>query len=92
MNILQKFHDLFAIDFQESKGYEQYESLFLQLADERRTVSAFDLQELLETCLPNGKFTFDLQELLETCLPNGKFTFDLQKLLETYLPDSKSKF
>jgi len=37
----------------ESKGYEQYESLFLELCDERRTVSAFDLQELLETCLPN---------------------------------------
>jgi len=37
----------------ESKGYEQYESLFLELCDERRTVSPFDLQELLETCLPN---------------------------------------
>ncbi|XP_023329732.1 calpain-C [Eurytemora carolleeae] len=37
----------------ESKGYEQYESLFMQLCDERRTVSAFELQELLETCLPN---------------------------------------
>jgi hypothetical protein len=36
-------------------GYEQYESLFLQLCDERRTVNAFELQELLETCLPNGE-------------------------------------
>jgi hypothetical protein len=38
-----------------SVGYEQYESLFLQLCDERRTVNAFELQELLETCLPNGE-------------------------------------
>jgi len=37
----------------ESKGYEQYESLFFELSDQRRTVSAFELQELLETCLPN---------------------------------------
>ncbi len=36
-------------------GYEQYEVLFLQLCDERRTVNAFELQELLETCLPNGE-------------------------------------
>jgi hypothetical protein len=27
----------------------------LQLADEHRTVNAFELQELLDACLPNGK-------------------------------------
>jgi len=36
-----------------TKGFEQYDTLFLQLADDRRTVNAFELQELLETCLPN---------------------------------------
>jgi len=38
----------------ESKNFQQYESVFLQLADEHRTISAFELQELLEACLPNG--------------------------------------
>lgn len=37
----------------DTKGFEQYDNLFLQLSDERRTVNAFELQELLETCLPN---------------------------------------
>lgn len=31
----------------------QYEAVFLQLADEHRTVNAFELHELLEACLPN---------------------------------------
>lgn len=39
----------------ENKNFAQYESVFLQLADEHRTISAFELQELLEACLPNGK-------------------------------------
>jgi hypothetical protein len=42
----------------EGKGFSQYESVFLQLADEHRTVNAFELQELLEACLPNGKIKF----------------------------------
>lgn len=37
----------------DTKGFEQYDTLFLQLADQRKTVNAFELQELLETCLPN---------------------------------------
>ncbi|KAK2725610.1 calpain-C-like isoform X2 [Artemia franciscana] len=37
----------------ESKGVNQYESVFLQLADEHRSVSCFELHELLEACLPN---------------------------------------
>ncbi|ODN05130.1 Calpain-C [Orchesella cincta] len=37
----------------ESKNFQQYEAVFLQLADEHRTISAFELQELLEACLPN---------------------------------------
>lgn len=31
--------------------------MFLQLADEHRTVNAFELQELLDACLPNGEQT-----------------------------------
>lgn len=38
----------------EGKGFSQYEAVFLQLADEHRTLNAFELQELLEACLPNG--------------------------------------
>ncbi|KAG8190280.1 hypothetical protein JTE90_025793 [Oedothorax gibbosus] len=30
-----------------------YEAVFLRLADEHKTISAFELLELLETCLPN---------------------------------------
>lgn len=33
--------------------FAQYEALFMQLADEHKTINAFELQELLETCLPN---------------------------------------
>nr|CAD7262787.1 unnamed protein product [Timema shepardi] len=36
------------------KSFSQYEAVFLQLADEHRTVNAFELQELLDACLPNG--------------------------------------
>lgn len=42
----------------EGKGFSQYEAVFLQLADEHRTVNAFELQELLEACLPNGMACF----------------------------------
>jgi len=37
----------------DTKGFEQYDALFMQLSDDRKTVNAFELQELLETCLPN---------------------------------------
>ncbi|CAG9558538.1 unnamed protein product [Danaus chrysippus] len=37
----------------ESSSFTQYESQFLQLADEHKTINAFELQELLEKCLPN---------------------------------------
>ncbi|XP_043244576.1 calpain-C-like [Amphibalanus amphitrite] len=37
----------------DGKGFNQYEAVFLQLADEHKTVNAFELQELLEACLPN---------------------------------------
>ncbi|CAG7681524.1 unnamed protein product [Allacma fusca] len=37
----------------DGKNFMQYEAVFLQLADEHRTISAFELQELLEACLPN---------------------------------------
>ncbi|XP_066991588.1 calpain-C isoform X2 [Anabrus simplex] len=37
----------------DGKSFTLYESVFLQLADEHRTVNAFELQELLDACLPN---------------------------------------
>lgn len=37
----------------ETKAFAQYEGVFLQLADEHRRISAFELQELLEATLPN---------------------------------------
>ncbi|EFX86047.1 hypothetical protein DAPPUDRAFT_313447 [Daphnia pulex] len=37
----------------DGKNVAQYEAVFLQLADEHRTVNAFELHELLEACLPN---------------------------------------
>lgn len=41
----------------DGKSFSQYEAVFLQLADEHRTVNAFELQELLDACLPNGKYS-----------------------------------
>lgn len=35
------------------KDFSHYEPLFNQVADERRTINCFELQDLLETCLPN---------------------------------------
>ena len=43
------------------KDFSQYEPLFNQVADERRTINAFELQDLLETCLPNGKLSHSLE-------------------------------
>ncbi|CAH0716272.1 unnamed protein product, partial [Brenthis ino] len=37
----------------ESNSFAQYESQFIQIADEHKTINAFELQELLERCLPN---------------------------------------
>lgn len=37
----------------DAKSFVQYEAVFLQLADEHKTVNAFELQELLDACLPN---------------------------------------
>lgn len=37
----------------DAKSFAQYEAVFLQLADEHKTVNAFELQELLDACLPN---------------------------------------
>lgn len=38
----------------DAKGFEQYDAVFQQLCDDRKTINSFELQELLETCLPNG--------------------------------------
>ena len=40
------------------KDFSHYEPLFNQVSDERRTINCFELQDLLETCLPNGRTFF----------------------------------
>ncbi|KAL7025041.1 hypothetical protein ACKWTF_013312 [Chironomus riparius] len=40
-------------DVSLTNGTTQYEPVFLQLADDHKTINCFDLQELLEACLPN---------------------------------------
>lgn len=37
----------------EVNSFAQYEAVFLQLADEHKTIDPFELQELLDACLPN---------------------------------------
>lgn len=37
----------------KTNSFAQYEALFLQLADEHKTINIFELQELLDACLPN---------------------------------------
>ena len=39
-----------------TKSLTQYQGLFIKLADEQKSVNPFELQELLEICLPNGTF------------------------------------
>ncbi|XP_048005204.1 calpain-C isoform X2 [Leguminivora glycinivorella] len=41
------------LELSRSVSFAQYEAIFLQLADEHRTIDAFELQELLDACLPN---------------------------------------
>ena len=43
-----------------------FEAAFLQLADERKTISAFDLADLLDAVLPNGeKLGFNFIALMQ---------------------------
>ncbi|MPC28357.1 Calpain-C [Portunus trituberculatus] len=49
-----------ARDSVDAKSLQQYEAVFLQVADEHRIVNAFELHELLEACLPNGKLHKEL--------------------------------
>lgn len=42
----------------EGKSLGQYQAVFLQVADEHRSVNAFQLHELLEACLPNGQCSY----------------------------------
>ena len=54
----------------DGKSLQQYESVFLQVADEHRSVNAFELHELLEACLPNGLFLILKIYLLIVILKN----------------------
>ena len=47
----------------DAKGFEQYDGVFMQLCDDRKTINSFELQELLETCLPNGNAASLLMEI-----------------------------
>ena len=38
-----------------AKDFSQYEPIFLQMSEDKKTVNAFELADLLEACLPNGK-------------------------------------
>lgn len=44
----------------EGKSLGQYQAVFLQVADEHRSVNAFQLHELLEACLPNGQSSYTI--------------------------------
>ena len=57
----------------DGKNVAQYEAVFLQLADEHRTVNAFELHELLEACLPNGNFVSSSND---SVLLRGLLNFD----------------
>ena len=48
------------------KDFSHYEPLFNQVADERRTINCFELQDLLETCLPNGNCFLFFSSRLQT--------------------------
>ncbi len=54
----------------DGKNVAQYEAVFLQLADEHRTVNAFELHELLEACLPNGNAATLFAPLLLKFIPH----------------------
>ena len=39
------------------KDFSQYEPVFKQISEDKTTLSAFELQDMLEACLPNGNDT-----------------------------------
>ena len=41
-----------------AKDFSQYEPIFIQMSEDKKTVNAFELQDLLEACLPNGKLKY----------------------------------
>lgn len=51
--LLDPFPILKNDDATKMKNFCQYEPIFLQLADENKTINCFELHELLEACLPN---------------------------------------
>ena len=48
---------IFFILFLVAKDFSQYEPIFLQMSEDKKTVNAFELADLLEACLPNGTFS-----------------------------------
>ena len=47
----------FFLLFSVAKDFSQYEPIFLQMSEDKKTVNAFELADLLEACLPNGTFS-----------------------------------
>ena len=47
----------FFLLFSVAKDFSQYEPIFLQMSEDKKTVNAFELADLLEACLPNGMFS-----------------------------------
>ena len=54
----------FFLLFSVAKDFSQYEPIFLQMSEDKKTVNAFELADLLEACLPNGKSSQSLQTIM----------------------------
>ena len=46
-----------------AKDFSQYEPIFLQMSEDKKTVNAFELADLLEACLPNGTLLKSMTKL-----------------------------
>ena len=59
-----------------AKDFSQYEPIFLQMSEDKKTVNAFELVDLLEACLPNGKTSW-YNTYLTFILIFSKYTYTL---------------
>ena len=46
-----------------AKDFSQYEPIFRQISEDKKTITPFELQDMLEACLPNGEFSHFSSEL-----------------------------
>ncbi|SPP89516.1 calpain-C [Drosophila guanche] len=95
MILLDPFPALKSEDsIQKIKSVCQYEPVYMQLADENKTINCFELHELLEACLPNdyikGCANIDICRqviALQDKSGNGRITFQQFK---TFMVNLKS--